>query len=168
MVTKTTGRAWKFGDNIDTDIIMPSQYLSWPIEASYRMAFEPLRKDFADAVAPGDVIVAGANFGSGSSREQAPQAILRMGIKVVVARSFSRIFFRNALNIGIYAVESPQAAALIAEGETVELDLARGVLLNLTSGGETSFTPFPANLREIMEEGGLVPYLKKRNSAKRR
>ncbi len=163
MENNLTGNAWKFGNNIDTDIIMPSQYLSWPLEESYRLAFEPLRKGFADLVTPGDVIVAGSNFGSGSSREQAAQAIFRMGIRAVIANSYARIFYRNALNIGLYAIECPEAEAIIEEGNRVKIDLDRGVLLNLSTAREASFGPFPQNLRKIMEAGGLVEYMKKRN-----
>jgi 3-isopropylmalate/(R)-2-methylmalate dehydratase small subunit len=168
MENNQNGKAWKFGNNIDTDIIMPSQYLSWPLEESYRLAFDPLRKGFADLVTPGDVIVAGANFGSGSSREQAPQAILRMGIRAVIASSYARIFYRNALNIGLYAIECPEAEGIIEEGDQVEIDLDRGVLRNLSNSREASFSTFPPNLREIMEAGGLVEYMKIRNQQEAR
>jgi 3-isopropylmalate/(R)-2-methylmalate dehydratase small subunit len=163
---RIAGTAWKFGDDVDTDIIMPSQYLSWDVERSYLRAFEPLRPDFARLVCPGDVIVAGKNFGSGSSREQAPQAILRMGIPAVIARSFSRIFYRNALNIGLYAIESDEASALVAEGDRVEVDLRNGVIRNAMSGRATTCHPFPESLRAIAAAGGLVRYLAAQNRAR--
>lgn len=165
MEHSVSGKVWKFGDNIDTDIIMPSQHLSLAMDEMYKYAFEPLAPGFYKNVSPGDIIVAGLNFGSGSSREQAPQAILRLGIPIVIAKSFARIFYRNALNIGLYAIESHEAYELTDEGDEIDVLLDEGVIRNRTKGKTLEFRPFPDHLREIIVKGGLVKYMKQRNEA---
>lgn len=161
------GRIWKFGDNIDTDIILPSQYLTLPEDEMFKHAFEPLQRNFCDLVFPGDIILAGENFGCGSSREQAPHAILNLGIKVVIAKSFARIFYRNALNVGLCAIESKEAYDLISEGDIVEVFLDDGKIKKESSDNELLFLPFPAHIQKIINAGGLVNYMRQINLYKR-
>ncbi len=150
-------RVWLFGDNVDTDAIIPARYLSTSESGELaRHCLEDLDPVFAGNVRPGDVIVAGANFGCGSSREHAPLAIRASGVSLVVASSFARIFFRNAINIGLPLVEAPQAAGLIRAGDCLTYDPATGLLSDLTTGGVWPARPFPAFLREIVAAGGLV------------
>jgi 3-isopropylmalate dehydratase small subunit len=155
------GRVWKCGDNIDTDIIMPSQYLSLPLDDMYQCAFEPLREG-RDGLCTGDIIVAGKNFGCGSSREQAPQAIRMMGVKVIIAGSFARIFYRNALNIGLYPIESPEASAGLAENDLIRVSVDEG-MISTEDSRKFQFTVFPEYVRSIVGAGGLVNYMKRRN-----
>jgi 3-isopropylmalate/(R)-2-methylmalate dehydratase small subunit len=153
-------RAWKYGDNVDTDVIVPARYLttSNPSElASHCM--EDIDPDFASRVAPGDIIVAGENFGCGSSREHAPIAIKTSGVSCVIAASFARIFYRNAINIGLPILECAQAAAEIQDGDSVEVDFESGAIRDLTSGKEFRAMPFPPFVRGIVEAGGLIPYV---------
>jgi len=157
------GRVWKYGDDVDTDVIIPARYLNTadPTELA-RHCLEDLDPTFATRVRPGDVIVAGKNFGCGSSREHAPLAIKSCGVSLVVASSFARIFFRNAINIGLPLVESPEAARDIAAGERVVLDHERGALRSITTGRSWSVRPFPAFVREIIAAGGLVELIRLR------
>jgi 3-isopropylmalate/(R)-2-methylmalate dehydratase small subunit len=160
---KLYGHAHKFGDNIDTDIIIPARYLDTTSEeelASHCM--EGLVEDFAKRVKPGDVIIAGANFGCGSSREHAPVAIKAAGISCVIAPSFARIFFRNAINIGLPVMVCEQASAEIEEGEEIEIDLAAGEISSRTKGASYRAAAFPPFLQEIISAGGLIPYTKKK------
>lgn len=153
------GPVWRMGDNIDTDVIAPSQYLSLSsIEEYAAHAFEPLYPDFARSVTPGTIIVAGDNFGIGSSREQAVEIILALGVPIVVARSFGRIFLRNAINNGLWAVE----ADLDAEtGEEISIDFGAGAIL--TKSSRLSIPVFPESLSAIVNAGGLVPHMKNLN-----
>jgi len=149
-------RAWKFGDDIDTDAIIPGRYLTInnPDELA-KHAFEGTRDEFAGRVQEGDVIVAGRNFGCGSSREHAPLALMGAGVRVVVAQTFARIFFRNAVNVGLLPVVCPQADA-IADGVTITLRLDEGYL---EAGGKRFATePVPDFMQRIIDAGGLVPY----------
>ena len=154
---KMTGSVIKYGDNVDTDVIIPARYLNTSDHkelASHCM--EDIDKTFAARVKPGDILVAGWNFGCGSSREHAPIAIKASGISLVIAKSFARIFYRNAINIGLAIVESPEAADAIAEGNVITADLDNGVLHNETTGQDYTVEAFPAFIQTIIENGGLV------------
>jgi 3-isopropylmalate/(R)-2-methylmalate dehydratase small subunit len=156
------GRVWKYGDNVDTDVIIPARYLnvSEP-EALARHCMEDLDPEFAGAVQPGDVIVAGENFGCGSSREHAPLAIKGAGVSCVIARSFARIFYRNAINVGLPILESPAAVADAQPGHRLEIDLEMGRIVNRTSGQGYQAEPYPPFMMEIIHAGGLVPYTRR-------
>ena len=154
---KYTGNAIKYGDNVDTDVIIPARYLNTSDHrelASHCM--EDLDKTFVSRVKHGDIMVAGQNFGCGSPREHAPIAIKTSGISVVIAKSFARIFYRNAINIGLAIVECPEAAEGISEGDTVEADLDNGIIRNITTGKEYKTAPFPEFVQKIIENGGLM------------
>ena len=158
---KMTGTVIKYGDNIDTDVIIPARYLNTSDHkelASHCM--EDIDKTFISRVKEGDIMVGGWNFGCGSSREHAPIAIKASGISLVIAKSFARIFYRNAINIGLAIVESEAAADAIAEGNVVTADLDNGVLINETTGEKYEVEPFPAFIQTIIENGGLVESIK--------
>lgn len=158
-----TGKVWKYGDNVDTDAIIAARYLNTTDEgelASHCM--EDLDATFAAKVQPGDMIVAGANFGCGSSREHAPVAIKAAGVQCVVAESFARIFYRNAINIGLPILECPEAARAAEHGHRLEIDLAAGAIRNLTMDQQYQATPYPAFMLGIIEAGGLIPYTQQR------
>ena len=158
---KMTGTVIKYGDNIDTDVIIPARYLNTSDHkelASHCM--EDIDKTFTSRVKEGDIMVGGWNFGCGSSREHAPIAIKASGISLVIAKSFARIFYRNAINIGLAIVESEAAADAIAEGNGVTADLDNGVLINETTGEKYDVEPFPAFIQTIIENGGLVESIK--------
>ncbi|WP_456468167.1 3-isopropylmalate dehydratase small subunit [Archaeoglobus sp.] len=154
------GRAWKFGDDIDTDVIIQGKYLviNEPEELA-KHVFENVRPEFAREVKKGDFVVAGENFGCGSSREHAPLALKATGIEAVIAKSYARIFFRNAINIGLKVIECRDADK-IDDGDELEVDYEEGVIRNKTSGEEYRISPVPDFLREILEKGGLVNYAK--------
>ncbi len=154
------GRVWKYGDNVDTDVIIPARYLNTtdPAELA-RHCMEDIDPTFAGSHAPGDVIVAGRNFGCGSSREHAPLAIKGAGVSCVIAESFARIFFRNAINIGLPIFEAPDAAREAASGDEIEVDAAAGVIRNLTRGREHAIRPMPPFIQEIITAGGLMARL---------
>ena len=154
---KYTGNAIKYGDNVDTDVIIPARYLNTSDHrelASHCM--EDIDKTFVSRVKQGDIITAGQNFGCGSSREHAPIAIKASGVSIVIAKSFARIFYRNAINIGLAIVECPEAADAISEGDTVEADLDNGIIRNITTGKEYKTAPFPEFVQKIIENGGLM------------
>ncbi|WP_456425657.1 3-isopropylmalate dehydratase small subunit [Desulfurobacterium sp.] len=157
------GRAFKFGDDINTDEIIPARYLntSDPKELA-KHVMEDADPEFPQKVKPGDIIVAGKNFGCGSSREHAPIAIKAAGVSAVIAKSFARIFYRNAINIGLPIFESPEAVEGIEEGDIVEINPETGVIKNVTKGTEFKATPIPEDIRQIMEAGGLMEYAKKK------
>lgn len=151
------GKAFTYGDNIDTDVIIPARYLTTSEEgelAAHCMA--DIDPQFLERVAPGDVMVAGANFGCGSSREHAPMAIRGAGIACVIAASFARIFYRNAINIGLPILECPEAATAIQAGDTVEVDFATGEIRDQTLGRRWQAQPFPPFIQSIIEAGGLI------------
>jgi 3-isopropylmalate/(R)-2-methylmalate dehydratase small subunit len=152
-----TGHAWVLGDNVDTDVIIPARYLvtSDPIELG-KHCMEDLDSGFAAAVQPGDVLVAGSNFGCGSSREHAPLAIKGAGVAVVIASSFARIFFRNAINIGLPILECPEAVAGVRPGDTLQVDLASGRVDNVTTGQSFQAQPYPDSILRIIAAGGLI------------
>jgi 3-isopropylmalate/(R)-2-methylmalate dehydratase small subunit len=153
------GKAWKFGDGIDTDIIIPARHLILPLEEMKHKAMEPLRPEFAARVGHGDVIVAGRNFGCGSSREQAPAVLKELGISAIVAVSFARIFFRNAINLGIPVFECEDIYRHIQEGDFVEVLLSTGRIRIPEKGLEFSGSPLPDFLLEVINDGGLIPHL---------
>ncbi len=155
------GFVHKFGDNVDTDVIIPARYLNTADHkelASHCM--EDIDKEFIYKVKPGDIITAGANFGCGSSREHAPIAIKASGVSCVIAATFARIFYRNAINIGLPILECPEAAAAIAEGDEVEVDFDTGVITDKTSGKTFQAEPFPDFIKDIIAAGGLLNSLK--------
>lgn len=158
MQRKIKGRVWKFGNNVDTDQIIPADYLTTANQKELaRHAFEKVRPDFAKKVKSGDIIVAGKNFGCGSSREHAPRALVGSGIACVVAESFARIFYRNAVNIGLPVVE---CLIGVRDGGSLEIDFAKGII----SSRDRSYTfhPMPKFLLEILEQGGLLGYTKRK------
>jgi len=153
-----TGKAWVFGDNVDTDQIIPAEYLVTMDNTELAAhAFENSKPEFAGKVRAGDVIVAGRNFGCGSSREHAPRALLGAGVSCVVAESFARIFFRNAINLGLPVIEARLAAST---GDTIRVDLAKGVVENETTRKRADFASYPPFIMMLIEKGGLVPYTK--------
>jgi 3-isopropylmalate dehydratase small subunit len=158
-----SGRAWKYGDDVDTDVIIPARYLntSDPAELA-RHCMEDIDASFAQKVSKGDVIVAGKNFGCGSSREHAPIAIKASGVSAVVARSFARIFYRNAFNMGLPIFESPDAVDGVETGDRLAIDMERGILRNQTRGTEYRFAPIPPFMQELVASGGLLNYIAKR------
>jgi 3-isopropylmalate/(R)-2-methylmalate dehydratase small subunit len=158
-----SGRVWKFGDDVNTDVIMPGKYLAMrnPEQiAPYIM--EGIDPGFAKRAARGDVIVGGRNFGCGSSRETAPAGLHAFGIAAVIAASFGRIFLRNSINIGLPVLECPEAAAALAEGVTVTVDVTTGAILDGSTGRNFQAAPFPPHLQELIRAGGLVPYVRRR------
>ncbi len=158
---KFNGTAIKYGDNVDTDVIIPARYLNTIDKkelASHCM--EDIDKEFTAKVKAGDIMVAGSNFGCGSSREHAPIAIKESGISLVIAKSFARIFCRNSINIGLAIVECPEAAEAIADGHEVEADLDSGVIYDKTAGTSFATKPFPAFIQNIITAGGLVEAIK--------
>jgi 3-isopropylmalate/(R)-2-methylmalate dehydratase small subunit len=156
------GKAWRFGDDVNTDVIISGKYkLSiTDLDQLSKHAMEAIMPDFAEKIQKGDYVVAGKNFGCGSSREQAPLVLQHLGVAAVVARSFARIFYRNALNIGLPAVECEQADR-IQGGDLLEVDLVKGTVKNISKGESYDVKPLPPQLREILSEGGLVSYVKK-------
>ncbi len=159
---KYEGKVIKYGDNVDTDVIIPARYLNTSDHAELAShCMEDLDKTFVSRVQTGDIMVAGQNFGCGSSREHAPIAIKASGISLVIAKSFARIFYRNAINIGLAIVECPEAVDGISEGDKVEADLDNGIIRNLTTGKEFSTAPFPEFIQNIIENGGLIESIAK-------
>ena len=160
------GKAWKYGDNVDTDVIIPARYLTSSAPEVLKLhAMEDIDPAFAGKVAPGDFIVAGNNFGCGSSREHAPLAIKSAGVAVVIAKSFARIFFRNAFNIGLPILECPAAVDNIESGDELEIDLATGAIKDLTRGKEFLAAPTPDFMQKLIADGGLMESVKKRIAA---
>ena len=160
------GFVHKYGDNVDTDVIIPARYLN--IADKKELAthcMEDIDKNFVQVVKGGDVMVGGFNFGCGSSREHAPLAIKACGVKCVIAPSFARIFYRNAINIGFPILESAEAAAGIQSGDEVAIDFDTGLITNLTKGETYQANPFPAFIKEIIQAGGLMADIKKRQEA---
>ena len=159
---KYTGNAIKYGDNVDTDVIIPARYLNTSDQSELAShCMEDIDNTFVSRVKQGDMIVGGMNFGCGSSREHAPIAIKASGISLVIAKSFARIFYRNAINIGLAIVECPAAAEEISEGDTVEADLDNGIIRDITTGKEYKTAPFPEFVQRIIENGGLMESIAK-------
>jgi len=157
------GKAWKFGSDIDTDAIIPARYLntSDPAELA-KHCMEDADPAFPTRVKPGDIIVAGKNFGCGSSREHAPIAIKAAGVSCVIAKTFARIFYRNAFNIGLPIFEAPEAADDIKEGDEVTVDAGTGTITNKTTGRTYQATPVPPFMQQIIAAGGLINYVAER------
>ena len=159
---KITGSVIKYGDNIDTDVIIPARYLNTSNPADIaKHCMEDLDKTFVSRVKKGDIMVGGKNFGCGSSREHAPIAIKASGISCIIAETFARIFYRNAINIGLPILECPEAAKDIDEGDRVEVDFTEGRIINLTKNKEYKAIPFPDFMQEIMKADGLIGFIKK-------
>ncbi len=158
---KTQGKAFKYQDNVDTDVIIPARYLNTTDAKELALhCMEDIDKDFVNEVEKGDVIVAGLNFGCGSSREHAPLVIKSCGVGCVIAKSFARIFYRNAINTGLPILECAEAADEISKNDKVLVDFDTGVITNLTTGKEYSAQPFPPFIQSIIEKGGLLASLK--------
>ena len=158
-----TGKVFKYGDNVDTDVIIPARYLNAPSpEELAKHCMEDIDASFATMVKPGDIMVGGANFGCGSSREHAPISIRACGVRCVIAASFARIFYRNAINIGFPILECPEAAAAIQNGDTVSVDFATGKIIDETTGETFQAVALPPFIEKIVEHNGLLPYLKAR------
>ena len=156
------GKVLKYGDNIDTDVIIPARYLNTSDEKELAMhCMEDIDKSFVDRVEDGDIMVGGRNFGCGSSREHAPISIKASGISCVVAESFARIFYRNAINIGLPIVESVEAAKAINEGDKVKIDFDAGKIYNNTKNETYNIEPFPEFIQKIINENGLMNYISK-------
>jgi 3-isopropylmalate/(R)-2-methylmalate dehydratase small subunit len=160
---KLKGKVFKYGANVDTDAIIPARYLNVSEPSLLaKHCMEDIDLDFVKKVKPGDIIVATTNFGCGSSREHAPIAIKASGVSAVIAKSFARIFFRNAINIGLPLLESTEAVDNIKAGDELEIDLEKGEIKNLTSGKTFTSKPYPEFMGELIAAGGLVEYTKKR------
>ena len=158
---KAEGRVFRYGDNVDTDVIIPARYLNTSDKkelASHCM--EDIDSSFVKNVHSGDIIVAGKNFGCGSSREHAPIAIKESGISCVIASTFARIFFRNSINIGLPILECDEASQEIKAGDKVAVDFSTGIIFDETTGKEYKAEPFPPFMQSLIEAGGLVPYIK--------
>lgn len=160
MIKQFKGKVLKYGDNINTDVIFPGKYTYQKMEPEEmaKHAMEDLDPDFISKVNNGDILVAGKNFGMGSSREQAAVAIKYAGIGVIIARSFSRIYFRNAINAGMPAIKSPEAVDAIENGSNVTVDMENGKII--TEKGEFDFPPYPETVMKILDKGGLINYIK--------
>lgn len=161
--TRARGKVWKFGDNIDTDVIVPGKYLAIldPKQLA-KICFEGVNADFGKNVEAGDIVVGGQNFGCGSSREHAPVAIKAAGVPVVLAESFARIFFRNAINVGLPALEAKGISKFANHGDDLVVNLLNGTVENVKTGKVLVTNPIPANQMRILEAGGLVDYVKVR------
>ena len=160
-------KVYKYGPNVDTDVIIPARHLNDPSPAALAShCMEDIDVNFASTVEPGDIVVAGSNFGCGSSREHAPLALKSCGVKCVIAPSFARIFYRNSINIGFPIVECPQAAEEIQAGDEVDVDFSTGVITNKTSGKTYQAAPFPEFISGIITSGGLLNSLKERGMGK--
>ena len=160
-------KIFKYGDNVDTDVIIPARHLNNPDpKALASHCMEDIDANFASSVQPGDIVIGGANFGCGSSREHAPLSINACGVKCVIAASFARIFYRNSINIGFPIMECPEAAAEIQPGDQVSVDFQTGLICDETTGKQYQAAPFPAFINGIIDNGGLLNSLKARGVAK--
>ncbi len=157
------GKAWVFGNDIDTDVIIPARYLNvFSGEELKQYAFQDYMPNFSEEVNQGDIIIAGENFGCGSSREHAPLALKAAGISCVVANSFARIFYRNSVNLGLYAVECPDDLTGTEHGDEITVNLETGEVINLTKERRYQANKYPDFMREIVSSGGLVEFTKKK------
>ena len=160
-MTQFTGKVWLLGDDIDTDIIIPTEYLALPgVEDMKKYAFSPLRQELAGEIKEGDILVAGKNFGCGSSREQAPEIIKHLGVRCVIAKSFARIFFRNAINNGLLLIENQELRDHVAEGDVITVTMGEKIQ---AGGREYPIASLPENLMDILNAGGLVKAMQARN-----
>ncbi len=160
-----SGQVWKYGDDIDTDVIIPARYLntSDPDKLA-RHCLEDLDAEFREKMKTGDIIVAGENFGCGSSREHAPLALKGAGVGCIIAASFARIFYRNSINIGLPIVESEKAASEISQGDEVRINLNEGIVTNITQKEKYAIDPFPPFIQKLIEAGGLIEYTRRKVS----
>jgi len=167
MENNIKGKVWKYSDNIDTDVIIPARYLNMtnPDDLA-KHCMEDIDKDFAVNVSKNDIIVAGDNFGCGSSREHAPIAIKACGISAVIAKSFARIFYRNSINIGLPILENSDAVNDAENGDIIEIDLSKGEIKNITKNKTYKTAPFPESIQEIIRSGGLIDHTKAKISNK--
>lgn len=157
------GQAWVYGDNVDTDVIIPARYLNTSdAKELAKYCMEDIDTTFATNVKQDDIMIAGENFGCGSSREHAPIAIKEAGITVVIAKSFARIFFRNAINIGLPILENKELPDEVSKGDQIEIDLKNGIVKNLTTGKEYKTPAYSGSIQELIEVGGLVNYTKEK------
>lgn len=162
-MTKYSGKVWRVGDDIDTDLIIAARYLNdASVENLKKHCLEDVIPDFSEKIQKGDILVAGKNFGCGSSREHAPLAIKAIGISCVVAQSFARIFYRNAINIGLPIVTAPEAVWGISMGDNVEVDVNQGCIYNVSTGKKYETETFPPFIQEIIEAGNLLNYIRNR------
>lgn len=158
-----TGKVWKFGNDIDTDQIIPSQYLLLPtINEMKQFTFEPLNRHFASMVKVGDIILGGENFGSGSSREQAPRVLKDLGVRAVVAKSFARIFFRNSINIGLTVIICNNIYNLVQTGDFIEVNVEQGIVKDLKTENVFSSTKLPKHIMDILDSKGLIQFMNNR------
>ena len=166
---KLEGRIWKFGSDVDTDAIIPARYLNQSDAGELaRHAMEDERPEFKKEVKQGDLLIAEKNFGCGSSREHAPIALKAAGISCIIAKSFARIFFRNSFNLGLPLLESPEASETIKDGDRVRVDLSTGEIFDLTQNTKFFATPIPPFMQELLQDGGLIPHLRKKRSKRKR
>lgn len=158
---KMVGKVWKYGDDVNTDLIVPGKYLELvdPEEMALH-AMEGIDPEFPQKITKGDIVVGGANFGCGSSREHAPLALKYAGVGAVIAESFARIFYRNAINVGLPALECPGIIDAVEEGDQLEVDITGGKVRNLSKNVELEFVPLPGFMVDVLGEGGLVTYIK--------
>lgn len=160
----SAGRIWKYGDNVNTDVIFPGKYTYTvshdPTELA-RHALEDLDPEFAQNVRAGDVIVAGRNWGNGSSREQAVTCLKHAGVRAVIASSFARIYYRNAINNGLLAIPCPELVSVVSTGDVLEIDMEKSTVI--ANGNRFNFPPLPAQVRDILDAGGIIPYLQARH-----
>ena len=167
MTNNFKGTAWKYKDDVDTDVIIPARYLNTSDESELaKHCMEDIDSTFASNVKQGDIIFAGENFGCGSSREHAPIAIKASGISVIIAKTFARIFFRNAINIGLPILEHPTFADECSKGDEVRVDLENGIIKNMTTGKEYQCAKFPKEIQNLINEGGLINYTAKKLGVK--
>ncbi len=158
-----SGKSWSFGDHVDTDMIIPSRFLVTDNEIELgKHVFSEMRPEFVSNVKAGDILVGGKNFGCGSAREHAPLAIRGAGISCIIAESFARIFFRNCINRGYYAIELPDATRKISQGDQISINIQKGTIVNHTTGESYSFIAFPDHVKEICDSGGLFQYIQDR------
>lgn len=154
------GRARTFGDNVDTDTIAPGPYLTLPLEEMIMHAFEPIEPEYFKTIKEGDIIVAGTNFGCGSSREQATSVVKALGFMYIVCESMGRIYFRNCIALGVYPLLAKGVSALFREGDSIEIEIETGKIRNPGTGESTSFEPLTGTPKEILDSGGIIPVVK--------
>ena len=157
-------RVWVFGDNVDTDLLAPGKYMKGSIEEMASHCLEALEPEFASAVREGDIVVGGDNFGMGSSREQAAEVLIHLGVRAVIARSFGRIFYRNSLNLGLPVLTCADAGC-IESGDALRLDVVAGTIENISRNEQYACERIPPQLMEMIEDGGLIPHLEKKLKA---
>ena len=164
MIANITGRVWKFGDNVDTDVITSGKYLNLPMDEIMSHVLEAIRPGFSQKVKRGNMIAAGRNFGCGSSRETAPAALKALGIGAVIAESFARIFYRNAIALGLPAIACPNVSVILNDEDEAEIDFKNMKVINVTSGKSVDFEPLPNEMLEVLESGGIEYVLKRMTS----